>query len=330
MLKPAALLSALVLAPLLSACDRFSNAPTEVQVPNVNPYVSERLAGQLTADGHFRLAPAQAPDDIPIISADRARELARAYLRSWGRDQLARWAWERGGSLDPGAVAPSSRVYFAQTPHGRLPNDLYHPAIRRIYGPMYIVPLEHQEQVVALLAVSAYSTDLGVDSGGLIEMPKLGGSYFFSKAVAPAPRDPRFQFVAVSPEEAVKHVAERTGARVTEVPELVLLAGYHPASAAWRIRVDRPVRVRRTALPTSPGVTRANPNPTPFAVREVYVANNHIVTVPSPDQPTHKSVHYPTGPGTARGEQPGTAYDLPRRGELPILHETVEFDEEGR
>lgn len=298
-------------------------------MPDVKPYVTEQVAKQLTPEGRFQLALARAPDDIPIITAERARELARGYLRSWGPASVPRWAWERGGSLDPGAITPASRIYFAQTPLGRIPDDLYHPAIRRIYGPMYIVPLESGGEVVTLLCISAYSTDVEINSRGLIETPRLGGSFFFSKAVAPNPRDPRFHFVAVSPEEAVKHVAEQTGARVTEVPELVLLAGYHPASAAWRIKLDRPARVRRIALPTPPGVVLPAPDATPFAVSELYVANNYILTVPSNNQPPHKRINYPTGPGEPRGQQPSKMHDLPRRGELPILHEAVAFEKEG-
>ena len=295
-------------------------------MPDVSSYVSDQLATQLTAEGRFQLAPAKAPDDIPIITQERARELARAYLRSWGQSSVPRWAWERGGSLEAARVAPSSRAYFAQSPLGRIPDDLYHPAIRRIYGPMYVVPLESAGEVVTLLCISAYSTDLEINARGLIETPRLGGSYFFSKAVAPEPRDPRFQFVAVSPEEAVQYVAEQTGARVTEVPELVLLAGYHPASAGWRIKLDRPVRVRRVALPTPPGIASPAPDATPFAVQELYVANNHIVTVPSNEQPSHKRINYPTGPGTPRGEQPSKMYNLPRRESLPLRHETVAFE----
>jgi hypothetical protein len=298
-------------------------------MPDVTPYVSEQVAKQLTAEGRFQFAPARAPDDIPIITPDRARDLARAYLRSWGPGTVPRWAYERGGSLDLGAITPASRIYFAQTPLGRIPDDLYHPAIRRIYGPMYIVPLESGGEVVTLLCISAYSTDVEINSRGLVETPMLDGSYFFSKAVAPNPPDPRFRFVAVSPEEAVKHVAEQAGARVTEVPELVLLAGYHPASAAWRLKLDRPVRVRRIALPTPPGITPPAPDATPFAVQELYVANDHILTVPSNHQPPHKRINYPTGPGEPRGEPPSKMHDLPRRGELPILHEPVALEKGG-
>lgn len=325
----AAVLGTLALGLFSAACDRSGGSPTEARGPDVNPYVSEQLKEHLTPDGRFRLAPAKAPDDVPIITPERARDLARAYLASWGDASVSRWAWERGGSLGTDVVAPSARVYFAQSPLGRIPDDLYHPAVRRMYGPMYIVPLESGGEVVALLCVSAYSTDLEINARGLVETPKLGGSYFFSKAVAPDPRDPRFRFVAVSPEEAVEYVARRTGARVTEIPELVLLPGYHPASAAWRVRLDRPVRVRRISLPSSAAAAPRPPDTAPFEVRELYVANDRILTVPSREQPAHKRISYPTGPGTSRAGEPSRMYDLPRRRDLPILHEAVAFDEVG-
>ncbi|HLL84938.1 MAG TPA: hypothetical protein VK420_19875, partial [Longimicrobium sp.] len=278
----------------------------------------------------FRLAAAKAPDDIPIITPGRARELAHAFLRSWGHGSVQRWGWERGGTLNPDAVTSSSRVYFAQSPLGRIPDDLYHPAIRRMYGPMYIVPLQSGDEVVALLCISAYATDVEINTQGLVETPRLGGSYFFSKAVAPNPPNPRFRFVAVSPEEAVEHVAKRTGARATEVPELVLLPGYHPASAAWRVRLDRPVRVSRISLPSAAAAAQPAPTAAPFEVRELYVANDQILTVPSREQPSHKRISYPTGPGTSKGGEPSKVYDLLRRGDLPIVHEPVAFAEEGR
>jgi hypothetical protein len=314
---------------LLGACDRDGGSPTEARSPGVHPYVSEQLAKQLTPEGRFRLAPAKAPDDIPIITPDRARELARAYLRTWGRDQAARWSWERGARVDVGAIAPSSRVYFAHSAQGRLPDDLYHPAIRRIYGPMYQVPLEAGGEVVALLSISAYSTDLEIDKRGLVVSPPLGGSYFFSKAVAPSPRDPRFRFEAVTPEAAAKQVSERTGARVTELPELVLMPGYHPSSARWRVKLDRAVQVRRVAAKTAPGAAAPPPDPAPLPVQELYVGPNSIFTVADGAQPSSTRVLYPTGPGPRNGAEPTASRAVQRRGSLPLSHQRVSLDGEG-
>ncbi|HEX8431993.1 MAG TPA: hypothetical protein VF625_11920, partial [Longimicrobium sp.] len=134
-----ALPALLAVALSAAACERFADSPTEARMPDVSPYVTTEVAEQLTLEGRFRFPTPRAPDDIPIISEGRARELAVAFLRTWGHSVVPRWAWERNSPIDAGSLSPASRVYFAHSPHGRLPDDLYHPAIRRIYGPMYIV-----------------------------------------------------------------------------------------------------------------------------------------------------------------------------------------------
>jgi hypothetical protein len=297
--------------------------------PPVAKYLTAELAEQMSG-GHLQLAAPRAPDDIPIISPDRARDLARAFLHSWGRETVSRWAWERGTPIDQGSITPGDRVYFARTPHGRLPDDLYHPAIRRIYGPMYLVPMVAGGETVALLAVSAYSTDLEIDAKGLIRSPFFGGSYFFSTAVAPNPRDKRFQFTPVTPEEAVAYAGRLTGAHVSALPELVLMPPFHPTSAQWRLTMDRPVQVRRRSVP---GLTRrgeeVSGSEPAFATKELYVGPNRLVTVPARVQPAHKRVAYPVGQERG-GNQPHVTTDLPRRDDLPLEFEAVVIQPEGR
>ncbi|HYW07378.1 MAG TPA: hypothetical protein VE913_10500 [Longimicrobium sp.] len=320
--------SLLALALSAAACERFAESPTEARMPDVSPYVTAELAAQLTADGRFRLPPPKAPDDVPIITEGRARELASAFLRTWGRMTIPRWAWERNAPIDPGGVSPAARVYYAETPHGRVPDDVYHPAIRRMYGPMYIVPLVSGSEVVAFLAVSAYSTDLRIDSDGTVLEPMLGGSYFFSAAVAPNPRDPRFHYDPVSSEEAVKRASELTGARVAEMPTLVLRHGYHPAMAQWRVKLDRPVRVRRQPSPGPKGIASFVPDDTPIPIRELYVGPNAFLSIPRAVQPNHLALWYTTSPGPRYGPEPHKKYDLPRRNDLPVQYDPVTHDKE--
>lgn len=329
-MRPARFIFGTVVATsVLSGCDYLQDAPTTARVPDMRPYVSEQLAFELTAKGQFRLAAPKAPDDIPIISPERARELAAAFLRTWGSTYLGMWGWERGGTLSEGSVVPAERVYFARTAHGRIPDDLYHPAIRRIYGPMYLVPLLSGSETVAILAVSAYSTDLQIDNRGLVRTPPLGGSYFFPHSVAPSPPDPRFRYVAVGPEEAVKSMSEQTGARVTQVPDLVLMPSFHPASARWRLTLDRPVRVHRVADPAKGRAAQAIDR-TPFSVRELYLGEDYVLTVAAAQQPAHARITYPTGPAQPRGREPTATAEVPHRPDVPVIHSRVEFDKETR
>jgi|GEM_PF-2417491 hypothetical protein len=321
-----ALLPLLALALSAAACERFADSPTETRMPDVSPYVTASLAEQLTPDGRFRFAAPRAPDDIPIITPERAGELASAFLRTWGPSVVPRWAWERNSPIDLGSLSPSSRVYFAHSPHGRLPDDLYHPAIRRIYGPMYMVPLESGGEVVALLSISAYSTDLRIDTDGTVLMPVLGGSYFFTEAVAPAPREPRFHYEPVTPEEAVKRVGEATGARVNETPALLRRAHYHPSLAMWRLKLDRPIRVRRQPSPGPKGMPSFVPDDVPVSVRELYVGPNSFLSIPRAVQPAHFPFSYPTGPGGRDDHGPHKMFNLPRRNDLPVEHDPVTID----
>lgn len=327
--RPGGLAYAAICWVALGACERERSQMTgPSQPPAIAAYLSSEVAGQLDG-GRLRLAEPRAPDDIPIISPERARELAAAFLRTWGRREIPRWAWERNQPIDESSVTPGEAAYFAASPRGRIPNDVYHPAIRRMYGPMYLVPLiDHTGASVALLAVSAYATDLQIDTRGLIVSPPLGGSYFFVKAVAPNPVDPRFKFVPFTPEEAVAYVGERTGARLQELPELVLMPPFHPAYAQWRLRLERPVWVQRKSDKMLG--TTVQPGEGAFAVRELFVGPDGEITVSRPGQPSHERVGYAVGPPDAQGNSPHSTAQIPRRDAYPVVFDAVRLAEERR
>jgi hypothetical protein len=308
-----------------AACERFTDSPTEARMPDVSPYVTASLAEQLTPEGRFRFPPPKAPDDVPIITEQRARELAVAYMRTWGGYRRGEWAYERGAPLPSGDVVPADRIFFAETPHARFP-DTYHPASKRMYGPMYVVPMEASGELVAYLAISAYGTDLGIRADGTIESPRLGGSYFFAAAVAPNPSQKRFRFEPVGPEEAVERVSRAAGARAALPPKLILQnAGWHPATALWKVTLDRPVKVRRKPHPGRP---EAAVDPAPALVRDLYVAPGGELRIPTAQQPAHVRVGYTAGPPTAGGA-PQAVHQLPRRADLPLVFDAVTLETEG-
>jgi hypothetical protein len=190
---------------------------------------------------------------------------------------------------------------------------------------MYLVPMLAKDETVAYLAISAYSTDLKIRENGTIDMPAKGGSYFFPVAVAPHPPQKRFHFVPVGPEEAAAYVAERTGVRIDAVPRLVLRDGaWHPATAQWRLTLERPVRIRRQPSPERPGVSVDD---APVAVREVFVGPNREIRIASARQPVSGRVVYPTGPARAGEVGAHAVHELPRRAEMPTEFDTVVLEE---
>lgn len=227
---------------LLAACDAPQTAMTG---PGVAPpadlqrHLAAGAAASLGPDGRFALAAPSAPGNRPIITPERAGELALAALRTWGPSLLPSLQKQAGRSFDLATLRVDPRILFARTPYGRFP-DGYHPAFSRAYGPYYLVTLRSGGDAVLQVSVAAYNEAARVDEKGLVHRPQDTGAEFFIEAI---PADGRLQLV--SPEAAVDEVARATGARVTATPELVRLEmPYSPAVSAWKVTLDREVPVQ--------------------------------------------------------------------------------------
>jgi hypothetical protein len=308
---------------LVSACDRADLNPTESTdvAPDIKAFVAGEAARHLGPDGRFSLASARAPDDVPIITSERARELAEAFLRTWGESHAPVWERERGEQINIGALELSPVVYYALTPHGRFP-DGYHGAYRRMVGPWYILHFTSGGEPVLGLAISAYSTDLTIEDG-LIRQPREGGTYFEPRAVAKTSRA-RHGYSPMTPEDAVALVGSVTGAQVTDVPELVVRnSGWDPLLAHWKLTLDRPVRVIRKEVrgSSAPG-ERA-------AVREIYVAPGGILLIPGHGQPASERMAVVTDVWSRAANPPHVFVDVPRRGSAPVRYDEVVLDAEG-
>jgi hypothetical protein len=183
-----------------------------------------------------------------------------------------------------------------------------------MYGPQYLVFFDQGAEPELGVAISAYASDLTIENGNVRE-PREGGSYFTTHAVARSGRSP---YVPVSPEEAVAIVSERTGAKVTQVPDLILRAGWHPLLAMWRLRLDRAVTVTR----------RGGGNGAGNAVREVFVSANRKLFVAAADQPAAIRVPAPRS-GQPAGA-PEEVIDLPRRPDMPLRFDEIDIPAESK
>jgi hypothetical protein len=291
--------------PLLSACEapRATDAGLTAAPPEIHRFVTAEAAATLGADGRFALAAPAAPDDRPIISAQRAGELALASVRTWGPSLHRAWERESGRPIDLSNLRVGPRIFFARTPYGRFP-DGYHPAFARTYGPYYLVTLYSGADPVLLIAVAAYNEEARIDEKGFVHRPVNSGAEFFSMGL-PAQSD---EFQLVSPEAAVEEVGRATGARVTATPELVRLGmPYHPATAVWKLTLDRDVPVQARGRGTA------------HRVRELYVG-------PVRSRRLLRAVR-----GSARSERTGAIANTPDDRidpvDVPILaDETVSFE----
>lgn len=243
---------------------------------DVRPYVVGAAAANLGADLRFSYPAPVAPFKAPIISPERARELAESFALSFGPEEESRWAREHGRSFDYTEVEADPRVFYQPSPFELFP-DGYHPGMRTAFGPYYLVRLNWNGRHRLNVAVSAYSTSVGILPNGKLKMPVETGADFYSYG-APADTARRDVVAPLSPEAAVVHVARLTGARASEVPEFVQIGWrWGPVGGGWKITLERPVAVR-----TASGTRQVE-------VRELYLgrAGGRRLHIPAAEQPTH-------------------------------------------
>lgn len=299
----------------MAACERTEPNVTEpATMPDVARFMSEAAETRIDRDGRFILASPTPPADIPIISAGRAIDLARAFLRTYGRFAQGSWADQRGAPVNVRSLEPDTRVLFAETPHERFP-DAYHPAGRRHYGPWYLVHFTENGIPVLTVAVSAYATDLSIGGDGQVLQPPLGGEYFKAFAVATDAASGPIRYKPLSPEAAVELVATRGRVRVTKAPRLLKRAGWHPTLALWHVEVDRPLRVRRKGER--------------LEVRDLYVGPSGELHIPVAEHAGVESVTYTSGSPRGRQAAPQSTAALRNRPGMPTEFEPIDLDEEG-
>lgn len=293
---------------LIAACGDGEITGTSASV-DVRPYVTGAAAASLDADHLFTFPEPAAPSTKAIVSPERARDIAMAVVRSWGPTARYWWDKDRGEPVDPATLQPDGRAFYALPPYELFPEG-YHPAFPRFVGPYYLVRMRSGSEYPVVVAVSAYSTEVRITENGLIERPADRGGEFLDKALAADTTREYWAFL--SPEEAVARAAQHTGARISEVPQLVLSqANMGPVGGAlWKLTLERPVRVRAAESGRTVDVT------------EVYVGRKRAreLLIPAVQQPTEVTVSAMRAGG---GEQVWDNVQLRLRPGVPLNFEVV-------
>lgn len=218
----------------LSACsDEILTAPT-VSANQVVASVTPDLAAQLDGDGRFVFG-TPAPADVPWITADRARELAVAYVKGYGPAARRYWIEDRDAGVAE-QLRPCRRVFLAESGYDQFPADLLRE-YRRAFGATWLVSFcSGGEQQVAI-AVSVESTDLTIDEGGIVRGVKSGD--FWSTGVPVGTQFP------VEPELGSVDIAGTVSSRVSALPRYRRLANRYSAfSGIWTYQVESSVQMR--------------------------------------------------------------------------------------
>lgn len=238
-IRPAA---AVLCCSLLAACDgpRITGPGP---VPDVRPYVTGAAAENVGTDGLFVFPGPVSPSGLPIVTPERARDLAASTVLSFGPALKKHWEEDRGRTMDITRLRPEPRAFFASTPYAVFP-DGFHPASRRAFGPYYLVRMGTERGAELIIAVSAYSTDVGIEEDGRLDLPLLSGMHFLTAGI-PLDSTRAGRPSPLTPEHAVVLVSRMTGARISMVPELMQVQfPYGPHYPVWKLTLEKPVRVR--------------------------------------------------------------------------------------
>lgn len=287
-------LAVALLSPL-AACDWHDNDSSEplgpvlvqTSAPEVRASVMSSVAATLDPAGKFVFAEPRSPHTRPIITRERAVELARSYLRTFGPYLQPAFDQEHGQPVLLSSLEPHDRVLYTNTPYLAVPEDATAP-VRKRFGPWFLVPMGSNGKVVLIVGVSAYNTDVTIEDGGIV-LPRASGNDFFTMGVPNSAGVP----IPISPEAAAAIAAGATGAQVSELPELIRMgARFAPQISRWKIVLNRPVQARGVET----GAIRST--------SVVFVDPDGRVVIPATRRPSGERMTYRSNPLARRGVAP--------------------------
>jgi hypothetical protein len=191
------------------------------------------------------------PKQIPRA---QAIVLAKAFVSGFGSTIRSKLEGERGDTVNTAGLTPCRRTLYARSPFLPLSADFVgaNPelkTIQRAFGSFWLVPFcDASGSEAALIAVSAYNTDLQVTADGL-RMPSSGGGWFLWQGV----RKGQAAELPIGPESATILGRGLTGRRIAAVPELIIPSPGDGAAwdGRWRLNLTDSVSVQLEGLSKS-------------------------------------------------------------------------------
>jgi len=209
--------------------------------------VTPDVALAVGADGRFQVV-SPVNTGRPQIAAQQAAELGVAVAKFNYSTNPSRLNEERGATISFARLFPCQAPLYAAAAFQRLEIDdatqAAHPLQKGI-GPFWLVRLCGSDGPELNIAVSAYSTDLGIRPDGGVEVPAIGGGDFFAQGI----RALRQKDELPSAEAAVVLVAGLSRRLVAAVPELItpFFRNGAPQDARWHLHLDAPTKLRTSA-----------------------------------------------------------------------------------
>jgi hypothetical protein len=305
--SPQLLVQALLLSTMLIGSCARDALPTETPAGEfeLTAAVTGAAAEHLHPTTGFFPALDRSAASGDTMSAQRAIQLAAAFLNTFARYQRGRIEFEHGAPIDFGNLRVGARAYFAHSPFeydGALPAPS-----RNILGPYYLVHVTSADQVVAVIGIAALASNALVGQDGFVRFSEgWSGNEFVFRGV-PASISPA---IPVAPEEAVRTVYNTTQTRVVAVPRLIL-PGMAESGLLWARWLPRwQVELEREI----PVTTQAGRK---LRVRELFVDAHGQLFAATDDQPAGATFRF------LRDDRSQGTVNLRRRSDTPVRFEPV-------
>jgi hypothetical protein len=210
---------------VISGCTDAPGNGGPVQEVLIRDAVTAEAAGALDSTGHFVIQlPRFRYPSIPSIDSIRARQLATGFLTTFwnGQPDGLREAWPlaHGAPLNLIDLIPCGPIRVAATPVAASVDDLDY-AQRRNMSEYWILRFcDGVRGTAGYIGVSAYATDVGLQSDTVHFPPFAGGE--FQDSGLPSGFE---EAVRYSPESSAILAYKCSGRRVAAVPRLVAQYG---------------------------------------------------------------------------------------------------------
>jgi len=218
-------------------CGACSEIAGPEPFPSLDGFLTGAALAAVDHNGRLRI-----PTPIPpsgAVSSERAAELSVALVETFAPFYEGYAEEGAGRRLDFGNLRLDERVLYMETPFQPTP-EAVEISTRALLGPAYLLTFRDAQGPALAVSVSVYTADHWIE-GKILRTPFQTGNQYTMVGLPISGAGGAF----IQPELAVELVARASGARVTEVPQLVWRGlSYLKHVGSWRMTLDRDVSVR--------------------------------------------------------------------------------------
>ena len=231
---------ALSLITTLAACSADTPTQAAATPSAVRQAVTGAAAAALGNDGRIQLSATPSAGGERELTAQEAVLFTDSWVRHYAPTIRSWLESTHGARLDMRSLTNCGRALYARSAFEPPPKSIPN-VYRRVHGPWWLLTYCDADGLPSVsVAISAWATELSM-LDGILHFPSVSGTEFVAIGI---PLGQVGEYPS-SPEAAILKATGQTGARVSEVPELItpLPTEGPPQLARWRVTLERPSSV---------------------------------------------------------------------------------------